>query len=63
MISLLITVDFGDVDTGGIVSISIYPDDYQDLLNSEGQYQFPSACLNGGRFLQDLSANFSGTLH
>ena len=36
LISLLITVDFGDVDTGGIVSISIYPDGYQDLLNSEG---------------------------
>ena len=36
LISLLITVDFGDVDTGDIVSTSIYPDDYLDFLNSEG---------------------------
>ena len=37
LISLLITVDFGDVDTGGIGHRKyspIYPDDYQDLLNS-----------------------------
>ena len=34
LISLLIAVDFGDVDTGGIIRTAIYPDNYQDLLNS-----------------------------
>ena len=37
LISLLIAVNFGDVDTGGIGHRKyspIYPDDYQDLLNS-----------------------------